>query len=251
MSITSTLSIAAQALKAQQLAVQTTGHNLANVATPGYSRQRVNLVAASPGFEGGVFVGRGVEATRIQAVLDRFSEAELLTIHGAVGWSETEHRALSAIEQAFPTTGGIDTALSGFFGALADLANNASGQAERVSLIGKANALGESFRQTRNVLLSIQTNLDKDLEAAGRQLNVLTKQIAGLNQQIAFSEGTGEPANDFRDQRQVLLQRLTHLTGATVREESDGQVTVLAGNLLLVSGGRAATVTSGRLGRGD
>jgi flagellar hook-associated protein 1 len=248
MGITSTLSIAAQALKAQQLAVQTTGHNLANVATPGYSRQRVDLVAASPSFEGGVWVGRGVDATGIRAIVDRFSEAELLTVHTNVGFSETEHRTLSAIEQAFPTTGGIDAALNNFFGALSDLASNPSGQAERVSLIGKANGLGENFRQTRNVLLSIQTNLDKDLEAAGRQLNVLTKQIAALNQQIAFGESTGEPANDFRDQRQVLLQQLSHLTGATAREEKDGQVTVLAGNLLLVSGNRAATVDSSTLG---
>jgi flagellar hook-associated protein 1 FlgK len=244
MSIISTLSIAAQALKVQQLALQTTGHNLANVATPGYSRQRINLVAASPSFEGGMFLGRGVEATGVRAILDRFSEAELLTTHGKVGFSETEHRVLSAIEQAFPTTGGIDAAITGFFGALSDLANNPSGQAERVSLIGRANALKESFRQTRNILLSIQTNLDKDLEAAGRQLNVLTTQIAGLNERIAFSEATGEPANDFRDQRQMLLQQLSHLTGAAVREETDGQVTVLAGHVLLVSGGRAAAVDS-------
>jgi flagellar hook-associated protein 1 FlgK len=248
MSITSTLSIAAQALKAQQLAVQTTGHNLANAATPGYSRQRVDLTAAFPSFEGGVWVGRGVDANGVRAIVDRFSEAELLTIHANVGFSETEHRTLSAIEQAFPTTGGIDSALNSFFGALSDLANNPSGQAERVSLIGKANGLGESLRQTRNVLQSIQANLDKDLEAAGRQLNVLTKQIATLNQQIAFGESTGEPANDFRDQRQVLLQQLSHLTGATVREEKDGQVTVLAGSLLLVSGSRAASVDSSTLG---
>jgi flagellar hook-associated protein 1 FlgK len=248
MSITSTLSIAAQALKAQQLAVQTTGHNLANAATPGYSRQRVDLTAAFPSFEGGVWVGRGVDANGVRAIVDRFSEAELLTIHANVGFSEAEHRTLSAIEQAFPTSGGIDTALNNFFGALSDLANNPSGQAERVSLIGKANRLGESLRQTRNVLQSIQANLDKNLEAAGRQLNVLTKQIATLNQQIAFGESTGEPANDFRDQRQVLLQQLSHLTGATVREEKDGQVTVLAGSLLLVSGSRAASVDSSTLG---
>ncbi len=248
MSITSTLSIAAQALKVQQLAVQTTGHNLANVATPGYSRQRVDLVAASPSFEGGVWVGRGVDAAGVQSIVDRFSEAELLTVNGKVGFSETEHRSLSAIEQAFPTSGGIDAALNNFFGALSDLASNPSGQAERVSLIGKANGLGESLRQARNVLLSIQTNLDKDLEATGRQLNVLTKQIAALNQQIAFGESTGEPANDFRDQRQVLLQQLSHLTGITSREEKDGQVTVMAGNLLLVSGSRAATVDSSTLG---
>lgn len=248
MGIASTLSIAAQALKTQQLALQTTGHNIANAATPGYSRQRAELVATFPAFEGGTFVGTGVEVASIRAVLDRFAEAELLSLHGTVGFTETQQRALSAIEEAFPTSGGIDAALSDFFGALSDLANNPSGQAERISLIGKASALGVSFRQTRTVIASVQSNLDKDLQAAARRVNALTQQIAGLNEQIMSSEATGQPANDLRDQRQVLLQELTRLTGATVREESDGQTTVIAGSLLLVSGNRAASLDSSTVG---
>ena len=247
MSVTATLSIAAEALKAQQLAIQTTGHNLANASTPGFSRQRVDFASAPPSFQGGVFVGQGVEVAGIQRVVDRFAEAELLSLQGNVGFAEAESQALSNVQDAFPTSGGVATALSDFFNSLSDLSNNPSGLAERVSVVGKAKALGESLAQTRQILTSIQKNLDEDIKSAVQRINVLVEQIANLNQKISTTEVRGESANDFRDQRQTLLQELTGLTGATVREDANGEVTVLAGGLLLVGGARFAALQSDSL----
>src|SRR3990172_7806873 len=207
MGISSTLSIAAQAMQAQQLAMQTTGHNLANVATPGFSRQRVDLASAFPSFEGGVILGQGVEVSAVQRMVDRFTEAELLSLHGTVGFSDAQNQALASIQEIFPTSGGIDAALSAFFGALSDLANNPAGLTERVSVIGKTGALGGSLAQTRQSLTSVQQNLDEDLRSSVERVNLLAEQIATLNAQIATTETRGEAANDFRDQRQTLLQR--------------------------------------------
>ncbi len=248
MGITATLSLAAQALKVAQLAIQTTGHNLANVATPGFSRQRVDLVSAHPAFNGGVFIGQGVNAAGVSRVVDRFVEAELLSLNGEVGYSDTQSRALNSIQEAFPLTGGVNGALSEFFGALSDLANNPAGLTERVSVVGKARALGATLAQTRQIMTSLQRDLDQDIGSATQRLNVLTEQIAGLNNQIAFNEVRGEAANDFRDQRQSLLQELVALTGATVRESETGQVTVTAGGLLLVGNERFATLSSDVVG---
>ena len=244
MGILATLSIAAQSLKNQQVGIQTVGHNIANASTPGFSRQRVELVTEYPSFEGGVFLGQGSNVAGVQRVVDRFVEAELLTLNRDVGTAEAEHQALAAIQEVFPTTGGIDAALSAFFGALSDLANNPGGLAERVSVIGKANALGENLGQVRELLTSAQRNLDDELESITNRVNLLTEQIATLNGQINFSEVGGAEANDFRDQRQARIQELVRLTGATVREEADGEVTVVSNGLLLVSGQRAATLDS-------
>ena len=244
MGITSTLSLAAEALKAQQLAIQTTGHNLANAATPGFSRQRVDLTSAAPTFQGGVFVGQGVQVTAIQRVIDNFAESELLNLQGNVGFAETQNQALSDVQGAFPTSGGVDTALSDFFSALSDLSNNPSGLAERVSVIGKAKALAESLAQTRQTLTSVQKNLDANINSATQRVNGIVQQIASLNQQISSTEAGGDSANDFRDKRQSLLQEITSLTGATAREDSNGEVTVLAGGLLFVSGNRFASLQS-------
>jgi flagellar hook-associated protein 1 FlgK len=244
MSILSTLSIGAQSLKAQQLAIQTTGHNLANVATPGFSRQRVELVAAFPSFAGGVVLGQGVDAASVQRVIDRFTEAELLSLHRQVGYSEAESGVLTAVQEVFPLSGGVTGALGEFFNALSDLASNPAGAAERVNVIAKARAVGDHLALARQSLTSIQINIDKDLQSAVERVNILTEQIARLNGQISFVEVRGEPANDFRDQRQTLLQELTSLTGATFREDVGGQVTVLVDGLLLVGGERFATLNS-------
>lgn len=242
MSILSTLSIAAQAMQAQQKAIQTTGHNIANVATPGFSRQRVEVSSAFPVAEGQLFLGRGVEIEGVKSVLDRFLEGEMISLNGSLGFTEAESRALEGVQVAFPVVGGIEAALGAFFKALSDLANNPAGQAERASLIGKARALGDTLRQTRDTVRTAQLNLDKDLDSAVLDLNTALSQIATLNRQIALGEAGGQPANDFRDQRQLLLQKVSRLTGASILEGGDGQVTAQAGGLLLVAGDRAASL---------
>jgi flagellar hook-associated protein 1 FlgK len=247
MGILTTLSIASQSLRNQQASIQSTGHNISNAATPGYSRQRVEFVTELPSFQGGVMLGQGARITGVQRVVDRFLEAGLLTLNRDMGTAEAEHQALAAIQEIFPTTGGVDTALSAFFGALSDLANNPAGLSERVSLIAKANALGESLRRTRELLGASQRNLDDELQSITTRVNLLTREIAELNGRIRFSEIGGVEANDFRDQRQTRIQELVRLTGATVREEADGQVTVLSDGLLLVSGTRPATLDSSAL----
>jgi flagellar hook-associated protein 1 FlgK len=234
------MSIAAQALKAQQAAIQTAGHNVANASTPGYSRQKVILETQTPAFENGLVLGRGVNATVVRSVVDQFSERWLLDIGGSLGFSTAQQSALSAIQEAFPTTGGIDSALNDFFSSLSDLSNNPSGSAERIALIGKANTLGASFQRTRSVLSSIQTNSDQDLQSIAHQVNTLTQEIAALNQRVAFSQSSNQPDNDARDQRQVRLNDLVRLTGATVSEGNGGVVNVTVQGAALVSGNRAA-----------
>src|ERR1044071_9224415 len=164
MSLISTLSIAAQALKAHQLAIQTSGHNLANVATPGFSRQRADLVSATPAVEQGFDVGQGVDVRGIQRIVDRFLESELLTLRASVDGSQADSDALARVQEVFPTSGGIDTKLTAFFNALSDLSNNASGIPERTSVIGAANGLGQSLAQARQTLSSIQQSLDGQIQ---------------------------------------------------------------------------------------
>jgi len=152
MSINSILSLAANALQTEQQAIQTTGNNLANISTPGYSRERVNLVSAAPAFEGGVLIGSGVNAAGVQRVVDGFTEAQLLTLNGNVGYSQAENQALASVQGVFPTSGGIDAALSAFFGSLSDLANNPSDPATRESVIGQATTETSRFRRARRAV---------------------------------------------------------------------------------------------------
>jgi flagellar hook-associated protein 1 FlgK len=247
MGILTTLSIAAQSLKNQQAGIQTTGHNITNAATPGFSRQRIEMLTEPPSFQGGVLLGQGSKVATVQRVVDGFLEASLLTLNGDVGTAETEHQALAAIQEVFPPSGGIDVALGAFFGALSDLSNNPGGLSERMGVIGKANAFGESLRHARELLTASQRNLDDELQGFTNRVNLLSRAIAELNGQISFTEIGGLEANDFRDQRQTRIQELVRLTGATVRDDADGQVTIISNGLLLVSGRRSATLDSNTL----
>ena len=139
---------------------------------------------------------------------------------------------------------GVGPALEAFWGALSELANNPAGQAERANLIGRSRTLGDVLRQTRTSLVDTQSHLDKDLDVAVRRLNTILPQVASLNHEIVNGEAGGQRANDFRDQRQQLLQELSELVGATAYEEKDGQVTVQMDGVLLVSGQRAASFDS-------
>jgi flagellar hook-associated protein 1 FlgK len=248
MSILTSLSIAARAMQAQQQAMQTTSHNIANVATPGYSRQNALMSAAAPALEGQLLLGNGVTVTGVRNVVDRFAEMELLTRNAASGYADARSRALGALQDAFPVSGGIQSALDGFFNAWSALANNPGGQAERVAVVNAANALTYQFSQTRSLLVDAQTNLDGDLNAAVGNVNSLLTQIADFNGQIAAAEAGGQPANDLRDQRQLLLQQVSGLTGATVLGADTAQATVLVGGLALVSGDRAATLDANTVG---
>jgi flagellar hook-associated protein 1 FlgK len=174
-------------------------------------------------------------------VVDRFLEESLLTMNRDLGSAEAERQAMVSIQEVFPTSGGIDVVLGEFFEALSDLAGNPAGIGERVNVIGKAIALGENLRQTRTHLTISQHNLDADLQGVVSRLNVLAGEIAELNAQIGFTETSSVQANDFRDQRQQRIRELVRLSGATVREEAGGRVTISLNGLPLVSGNRAAS----------
>ncbi len=188
-------------------------------------------------------IGQGVDVAGVTSIIDHFAEAELLSLNSDVGYSDAQSRALNSVQEAIPISGGVNGALSELFSALSDLSNNPAGTTERIGVIAKARALGENLSQTRQILTSLQSNLDSDIQSAVQRVNNLTEQIASLNQQISNAEVAGETANDFRDQRQTLLQELTNLTGATAREDSK-QLTVTIGGLLLVGGARFATFDS-------
>jgi flagellar hook-associated protein 1 FlgK len=247
MSILSILSIGTQALRAQASGVRTVGHNIANVGTPGFSRQRVELSTAPPESEGGVSFGLGVQLDGVTSVVDELLESELVALKSGVGFERAKSRALGSVESAFPLTGGIEAALDAFFAAVSAVANNPAGAVERVALVGKAQALADILRETRSDLVATQASLDRSLGGAVQRVNDILPQIASLNPQIRLAEADGNRANDLRDRRQVLVQELSELLGVTTFENDEGEIIVLTGGLLLVAGDRFASLDDSTL----
>lgn len=236
----SSITMARKALQAGQVAIQTTGHNIANANTPGYTRQRVDLVPAMPFSLGSAgSVGTGVDVKVVTRLRDLMLDSQFRDAHQALGRQETEEATLSQIEGLVgePSDSGLASAMSALFGSFHDLSSSPTDLAVRTVVRDKARALADQFHRLDDGFERLKIDLSNEITVDVKQVNGLAQQIADLNGQIARSEGGGGTANDLRDLRDQALDDLSKLVGGSVIEDMDGQVRVmLGGGLTLVDG---------------
>ena len=236
----SSITMARKALQAGQVAIQTTGHNIANANTPGYTRQRVDLVPTIPFSLGSAgSVGTGVDVKVVTRLRDLMLDSQFRDAHQTLGRQETEEATLSQIEGLVgePSEGGLASAMSALFASFQDLANSPTDLAVRTVVRDKARALADQFHRLDDGFERLKIDLSNEIMVDVKQVNGLAQQIADLNGQIAMSEGGGGTANDLRDQRDQALDDLSKLVGGSVIEDIGGQVRVtLGGGLTLVDG---------------
>lgn len=229
--INTSLYIGSSALMAQQMAISTTGQNIANVNTPGYTRQRVNLVSTAIPSPLGPF-GTGVDATGVVRIYDQFLNASLNgDIQQKNAW-DGRSQLLTQVETIFTDTTetGLSQSLSKFWNAWQDLANNPSGYAERKAVADAGQNLAQTFQTDYNALNQIQDDADVRIDAAVGEINTLADQIGSLNDSIVRMERYGQNANDLRDQRDQLLNQLSEKIDFTYSENAEGRVTVTLGD---------------------
>lgn len=222
------------ALLTQQKAIDVTGHNIANVNTDGYSRQRVNMETNEPYSSQPGQTGTGVRAAEIQRIYDRFLGAQINNENQNMGNWETQKGVLERVEIIFDESSGygLNQAMSEFWNAWQDLANNPSDYAGRAALLAKSETMTATFNNIYLNLEQIQTDIDTSIMGTVKEINSIAERIAGLNQKIALTEVGGQNANDYRDSRDLLLKELSLKINIDSFENSDGKVTVL------VAGGR-------------
>jgi flagellar hook-associated protein 1 FlgK len=229
-----------RALFSQQTAVNVTGHNIANVNTPGFSRQRAVLAPAnSIDFPSG-WVGTGVTVDAIQRVYDRFLAAQITTQTQAKGKAEAENEILDQVQSIFNETSGpgLNQALSDFWNAWKTVSTNPTGAAERSGLVAKTATLTQFIRDAESQFNAVQTRINDTIRATVDQVNLLTREIANLNQIIQQAEGGGQqPANDLRDKQQLLVDQLAEVLPVQTFQQVDGQLGLqLPGGKPLVNG---------------
>ncbi len=226
------LSTASRSLLTQQKAIDVTGQNIANVNTPGYSRQRVVMQPNTPiNFEPGQ-MGTGVKAAEIERIYDRFIGGQINREATNLGQWEAAEGALQRIELVFDETSGVglDQSLNEFWAAWQDLINNPGGYSERTVLASKSQTLARTFNNMATNLRQIQEDYDTNISGTIDEINGIAGQIADLNHKISQVEVAGQNSNDYRDQRDLLLKDLSALIDVTTFENDAGQVTVLVGD---------------------
>ena len=235
------LGVSNRGLVVNQRGIAVTSHNVANVDTPGYSRQRL-LVEAIPGQtrpEGSA--GLGAESVGVLRINDAFIHTQLLREQAGIGSLEVQRAALEQVEAVVNEQGqaGLGGALDAYYAAWSDLASaTVPGQpAEREALRGAATMLVQTIQSYDQRLRQIQAQADRSLETLVGQANALSHQIAELNDAIVAQE-ISSPATDLRDQRDLAMRELSGLVEVTTFELDNGAAVVMVGGgLSLVQGG--------------
>jgi flagellar hook-associated protein 1 FlgK len=232
------LSLAGQALMTQQQAISVTSHNIANVNTPGYSRQRLRITTNTPSDTSAGMIGNGVSAETIERIYDRFLSAQVTEENQALGRWDAQKDAVEMLEVIFNETdgSGLSQAMSEFWNAWQALANNPSGTNERMVLVSVSEFLATTFNKLSSDLVKSQQNMDVKIQGTVTDINRLAEQLADLNQKILSTEYGTHTANDYRDRRDQVLKELSELININSFEDADGAVAVLvAGGQPLVS----------------
>ncbi len=248
-SLLSILNIAGQGLAAQSAGMATTGQNIANVNTPGYSRVTVNLETT---LTGDTFAG-SVQAAGVTRSYNQFTFGNLLTQQGMGGAADARSQALTSAQGVMaPSSGGtIADSVNSFFASMTALESNPSDTSTRSAVLSSAQSLAQNISTTAAGLSSQRSALLQQAQGVATSLNGELSQIAALNGQIAQATAQGSQPSDLQDQRDALVSQVSGQIGATVVEEPSG-ITLLAAGTALVSGSQASSVgvnldTSGNL----
>ena len=246
MSINSIFNTASSSIVAQRIALEVTGENIANVNTPGYSRQRANLETAPVTTTNGFPLGNGVIAATVQRFYDASLQKNLLFNNSLLSNNQTRQSSLQQIEPVFNelTSDGLGKAMQNFFDSWQGLSANPAGVPERQTVLARAQLLIDNFQQANDSLRSIQTNATRALDGITNDITDKARSIASLNDQITQLEmGGGDSANELRDQRDLLVLELSKKAGISFTEEKDSSLTItLSSGNLLVQGNKYATV---------
>lgn len=242
MAISIGLNSAVRSLLAHQEAMDAVTHNISNVNTPGFSRQRIHLAAVAPAGSAGV--GQGVQVLSVERVRDMFVDFQIRTQSHAAGDYSARADSLSLVELAFgePSDNGLRAVMGQFFNAWRDLANAPEHSAARSAVVQSGQSLAFVAQRLATSMADIRADANTRLEASIGEINDLSKQIAQLNQRIIEVRATVDPASDLSDQRDLALDRLAQLTDMRTIEHEDGHIDVFVGGRALVQGVKSSAI---------
>lgn len=242
------LSIGSSALLAYRRALDTTSHNIANVNTEGYTRQRVELATRAGNGSGSGYIGTGVDVATVRRINDGLVNTRLQGDTAAYARLEVYTGYAGRVDQLLS---GADTSLAqpmqNFFDAANALAQNPASTAARQALIGNAQTLAARYNDTQAQLDGMQSEIDARVRTTVDEINRLSSSLAQLNERIVLAQGqfAGQPPNDLLDQRDQLIQDLAGRIGISTVSQDDGSLNVFtAGGQALVLGRQATPLST-------
>lgn len=236
MSIFNSLNIARSGLFASQKAIELAGHNISNVNTEGYSRQRLETSAnPSIGYQG-ASSGGGVNLESVTQLRNEYLEAQFRKESSIFEELVTKSDGLKYIEGIIgePSDHGINAAMSDLFNSIEELSYNAEDSTLREIVVQNAVKLTDTFNSVSFGLLDYQNDLNSDIGISVNEVNMLGEQIVNYNKTIREYENQGRQANDLRDKRNNLVEQLAKIVPVNVEEDKDNRFSVKISGIYLV-----------------
>jgi flagellar hook-associated protein 1 FlgK len=237
-SLSGLFDIGRSALFASQTGLYVTGHNIANVNTPGFNRQEVILETTTPIVTGAGFTGRGVRVAGIRRYFDRFIYNQIFFQSQKIGLTRTMSNIMTGIEETFNDLkgAGLSGALQEFYSAWQEVSSSPDLLPARNLLLTKADSFLRVAKEMEGAIKNTLNDIERQIKDSTEKINSLLKQIGDLNGKILQVESglLSEKANDLRDRREEALKRLSELIDISYYEEDNGSVTVNHGIFALV-----------------
>jgi flagellar hook-associated protein 1 FlgK len=243
------LGIATSGLLAFQRSLETTSHNIANVNTEGYSRQRIELSTKPAVFEGSGYLGQGVKVSNITRSYDQFISSQLRTSSTASGEAEQFYRLSVQVDGLLADNSvGIAPAIKSFFNTVNEVADDPSSIPARQVMLSEADLLRQRFNTMSARFEELSSQVNTDIKVQINEINALGTSLADLNKRIAADVGRAsgkQQPNDLLDERERMLTKLAELVSVAVVPQQNGMTSIFIGKgMPLVLDGVSSKLTT-------
>ena len=233
-------------LRALQRALDTTAHNIANVSTPGYSRQRAEFTARQPSILGTSWIGNGVDVSQVRREYDQFLTAQSRTSSGNLARLDAFATQAEHLDNMLgDSTNGLGTSLQSFTDALSEVSSTPGSIPARQVLLAQGRALAQRLQDYDSRLRAMSADIDTRFAGEAREVTLIAQGIARLNGQIVTAtQSTGQPPNDLLDQRDALIDQISGKVAVTTVNEGSSVNVFIGNGQPLVLGTTASEITT-------
>ncbi|MDR0476284.1 MAG: flagellar hook-associated protein FlgK [Treponema sp.] len=242
------IEIGKRAVNAHQQALNVTGHNLSNLNTEGYSRQRVEFSAYDPIYLPGLSreetpgqIGQGVSVERIERLRDELLDRRIIAQSGSEGYWKARDPYIREMEKIYLEPGGnsIRGKMDQFWDSWQELSVYPTENAQRMAVVERGKTLIDGIHERYYSLKRLQDQTEEDIRLTVDRINDITRQIAGLNTTIQEVKAQGDNPNDLMDRRDLLVDKLSSLMNVTIDTRDPDEFMVHTDGNILVQGGIA------------
>jgi flagellar hook-associated protein 1 FlgK len=232
MGILSVLQTGKSGMNTAKAGIATSGHNIANAGSEGFSRQRVKSeadIGLQMGAASGSPLGNGSRISKVERINDEYLEKQLREGARDLAHHEEKQVFLNQIEDVFNEMNGdgLNRVIARFHNDFRKLSNDPTSEAIRQSLRESSEAMVRDFKRLRTEVESIRSHIDNRIEGSVKELNSLAKEVAQLNEKISQTETqAGDGANDLKDRRELLIKKINQYVDVSVHKDAAGALNV-------------------------